>query len=177
MGVAVLATSAAFACTSFVGKMTVTGGTGSTTVVGSGGAMQYCTAPADNAAAPGGGAHGTSGSSVKIAVAPATCGRTTQLPAGAYSVSFANGAAYSFKINATTHKRVYGGYKIDCMSRSTPGVVALSPSTLNVPSNGTASGTFKLPVGIHKNGVTDASALCVADVHHFNGLQSPIVIV
>lgn len=174
--VAVLASSAAFACTSFVGKMTLTGGTGSTTVVGSGGAMQYCTPPADNAAAPAGGAHGTSGGSIKISVAPATCARTTKLPAGVYYTRFANGVAYSFAVSPTTHKRTYGGYKIDCMNAGT-GIVSLSPATFTVPTSGIATATFKLPAGLRKNGPSDASAVCVADIHHFNGLESPIIII
>jgi len=170
-----MVSSAAFACTAFVGKMVVTGGGGSTTVVGTGGGMQYCSAPKDDAAAPGGGAQGRSGTSISIAVSPATCGLTTKLTRNTYNVNFVNGSAYNFTINATTGKRKYGAYKLDCMSRG-GGVVGLTPSTLNVPDSGIASGTFALPSGLTRNGPSDASAVCVADAHAFQGMQSPIII-
>jgi len=174
-GVVMMVSSTAFACTAFVGKMVVTGGGGSTTVIGTGGGMQYCKAPADNAAAPGGGAHGTSGSSITIAVSPAACGVTTKLTKNVYNVNFSNGSAYNFTITATTGKRKYGAYKSDCMSRGS-GVVGLSPSTLNVPDSGIASGTFTLPAGLNKNGPSDASEVCVSDAHAFQGQQAPIII-
>ncbi|MEN3316349.1 MAG: hypothetical protein V7605_2583 [Acidimicrobiaceae bacterium] len=174
-GAALMVSSAAFACTAFKGQMVVTGGGGSTTVVGTGGGMQYCKPPADNAAAPGGGAHGTSGSSITIALSPATCGVSMKLTKNLYNVNFSNGAAYNFTINANTHKRKYGAYKTDCMSRGA-GVVALTPGTLSVPDSGIASGTFTLPGGLTKNGPSDASAVCVADAHAFQGMQAPIII-
>jgi hypothetical protein len=176
VGVALMVSSTAYACTAFRGKMVVSGGGGSTTVVGTGGGMQYCNKPVDNAAAPGGGAHGSSGSAITISVSPATCGMTTQLVKNVYNVNFVNGSAYTFKINATSHKRVYSAYKLDCMSRGA-GVVGLTPSTLAVPDSGVASGSFTLPGGLTKNGPSDASAVCVADVHAFQGMQSPIMIV
>jgi hypothetical protein len=61
------------------------------------------------------------------------------------------------------------------MSRGA-GVVALTPGTLSVPDSGIASGTFTLPGGLTKNGPSDASAVCVADAHAFQGMQAPIII-
>jgi hypothetical protein len=174
----VLVGGTAFGCVVFKGKMVLTGGTGSTVAVGNGvTSMTYCSGyPKDTAPAPAGGAHGTSGSSVKVAVSPATGCSTSQLPAGKYLVNFANGAAYSSTVNATTHKRTYGTLRIDCMSRH-PGVVGLMPSTLTVPASGSAMGTFKLPAGLHKNGPNDASAVCVSDSSATIGNQVPIIIV
>jgi len=175
-GVVLLASSAAFACTAWKGKMVVTGGGGSTTVIGTASAMQYCSKPADNAAAPGGGAHGSSGSSITIAVSGATCGSTAHLAKNTYFVNFVGGKAYSYTLNATTHKRVYSSFKADCMKAGN-GVVPLSPATLSVPDSGVASGTFKLPAGLSKNGPSDASAVCVSDNGAYQGNQAPLVIV
>jgi hypothetical protein len=174
---ALLLSSAAFACTWYTGKMTVTAGGGSTISIGTGSGMNYCAGyPKDTAGAPAGGAHGRSGGSIQIAVAPASGCNTKKLTAQTYFANFVNGAAYTFTINAATHRRSYSGWKIDCMTRG--GIVkGLTPSTLTVPASGTAAGTFHLPASLKTNGPSDASAVCLTDGHAFYGNQVPIVIV
>jgi hypothetical protein len=176
-GAALLFASAAYACTNFRGTMTVTAGSGSTKVVGSGLGMSYCAGyPKDNAAAPAGGAHGTSGGTIKISVAPSTGCNTLRLAADTYHANFANGKAYTFTVNATTHKRTYSGIKIDCMNLGR-GISSLTPATLSVPATGVASANFKLPGGLLKSGPSDAAAVCLANTGATIGLQAPIIIV
>jgi len=176
-GAALLMASAAYACTTFKGTLTLTAGGGNTKVVGSGNGMSYCSGyPKDNAAAPAGGAHGKAGGVVKVAVAPSTGCNTLQLPADTYLVNIGNGKAYGFTVNAATHKRTYGSMQIDCMTPSR-GITPLSPTSLSVPASGSASGNFTLPGSLNKNGPSDASAICVANRGGSLGLQAPIIIV
>jgi len=174
--VAALASSTAYACTFYKGKMVVTAGGGSTTVVGTGNSMSYCAGyPKDTAGSPGGGAHAAPGGKITISVSPASGCNTSKLDPNTYYANFVGTVAYSFHVSPTTHRRIYSDWKLDCMTRG--GIVkGLAPSTLKVPSSGVASGTFTLPASVKKNGPTDASAVCLTDSHSFIGNQAPIIV-
>jgi hypothetical protein len=174
---ALMVDSAAYACSYFRGTMTVTGGGGTTTVVGSGKGMTYCRGyPKDSAAAPAGGAHGTSGSSITITVAPSSGCSDAALGPDTYDVNFIQGKAYTYTVDATTHKRTYAARRaLSCIVRGN-GVSALTPGSLIVPVGGTASGTFKLPTNLTKSGPSDAAAVCVVDSFGDSALQAPVII-
>ncbi len=175
-GTVLLAASGVYACTNFKGTMTVAGGGGSTKVVGRGDGMNYCRGyPKDDAPAPGGGAHGSSGSTITVSVSPSTGCNTLRLHAGTYNANFANGAAYTYTVKSTTEKRKYSPILIDCMTLGR-GVSPLTPSTMDVPTSGSASGTFTLPAGLAPSGPTDAGAVCLVDQQQAVGHQVPIII-
>ncbi len=94
-GVVVMTSSAAFACVTFKGQMTVDGHDGDTTVVGHGTEHAYCTGgePATAAA-------GHVGDNITIRVSPQSCPGTVagndRLPDGTYEVRYNNRESYAF---------------------------------------------------------------------------------
>ncbi len=173
-------TSAAYACTVFRGKMTVTGADGNSTfATGNNLNMGWCIRPQDNTTvANGGGAKGADGSSIKIRIEPAssTCGSHSPSTRNDYDLNFFNGKAFTYTISSTTGKRVYSTtIHKDCMSPLLSGVVHLARGLTY--TNGTiAEGTFKLPASTNKNLSGEASAVCFSDPGGGNGNQVPIII-
>lgn len=172
-------TSAAYACTVFRGKMTVTGADGNSTfATGSNQSMSWCIAPQDNAAASaGGGAKGADGSSITIKIEPASsgCGSHSPSTRSDYHLNFFNGKGFTYTISSTTGKRVYSTWQKDCMSPLLSGVVNLA-SNLSYTNGTTAQGTFRLPASTNKNLSGEASAVCFSDPGGGNGNQVPIII-
>lgn len=179
VGAVMLLSSSAYACTIFRGKMTVTGGGGSTSASGSGGTtgMSWCTAgkPADNAAAPAGGAHGADGSAITVTIGPGVCNTETPTSRSDYDINFYNGKAFTYSISSTTGKRVYSNWLVDCMSPRLSGVANLGFG--GAYTNGTTkSWTVPLPSVTSANLSGQASAVCFSDPGGANGNEVPIII-
>lgn len=171
-----LLASSAYACTVFRGKMTVTGGGGSTFATGNNSSMSWCAAPADNASASsGGGAKGADGSSITVTIQPGDCNTSSPSSRSDYDINFYNGKAFTYTISSTTGKRVYSTWLVDCMSPRDAGVVNLGYG--GVYTNGTTkSWTVALPSVTNANASGQASAVCFSDRFGNNGNQVPILI-
>ncbi len=189
LGTTLTLASAAFACTTYKGKMTVrnenTAIGGTSEAIGSGSGMNYCQSPTGGAEAH----PGVVGEDVVVvSVSPQATGCVFQLPDRLYKVNFVNyGKVFSkgkfidkpaFTISGTTYTRTY-----DCMTPNDSGVVNISGGhTMNVV-NGSATGTYTIPTSTTNGTVrsntagTDASGVCVSDNGAFNGNQAPLHIV
>jgi hypothetical protein len=170
--------SGAYACTVFRGKMTVTGGGGSTFATGNNSGMGWCIRPQDNTTvASGGGGKGADGSTITIRIEPAssTCGSHSPSTRSDYDLNFFNGKGFTYTISSTTGKRVYSTWQKDCMSPRLSGVVNLA-SNVSYTNGTIAQGDFKLPLSTNKNLSGEASAVCFSDPGGGNGNQVPIII-
>lgn len=180
LGGIMLLGSSAYACTTFKGKMTVTGGGGSTAATGANNplnGMSWCSVPTDNAAAPTGGAHGADGSAITVTIQPAACTLTTASPSTRtnYDINFINGKAFTYTISGTTGKRVYSSWILDCMSPS-GGTVQNLASGKSYTMGATTSYSVSLPAVTNANASGDASAVCFSDPNGAEGNQVPIII-
>lgn len=158
--------SAAYACVTFRGRMTVTGERGATTVEGHGFAHEYCNANGEPNGRPRTAAAGAPGSKVVIATSPGViCGtyvdgagisQPNQLPAGTYDVKFNQGADQSGGGGTSTlgHGAYYfdegTGYwtmypKTGCFRFNNAGTTT-TLGTMTVGSDGVGQGTFTLSV-------------------------------
>jgi len=187
-------TSAAYACTVFRGRLTVTAsGGGTATAVGNpSSGMAWCAGTfSDTAQAP------TTGGSVTVQVAPVDCAGNAAgsgtLPSSAvagnnYDVNFSNYQTVKGKsISAYT---VSGGVytrKLDCMTgdtRTGPQFVLGTLGTgLVVDATGSSAvQTYALPSGLTANTTSDASGICVTTPPSYTGgtrtgNQLPIAII
>lgn len=182
LGALMILSSSAAACTIFRGKMTVTGGGGSTSATGSNASMSWCSAglPTDNAAAPGGGAHGADGSSITVRIEPGASPCNTVSPDSSttlnkYDINFYNGKAFTYTISATTGKRVYSTWLQDCMS-GILGIGGHLASDLTYTKGTTKEWTVSLPAATTADAAGQASAVCFSDRNANNGNQVPIII-
>ncbi len=175
--------SVASGCTTFKGKMDVTAGGGTSTAIGNGSGMGYCSG------SPTGGAKAQMGSNqtIAVSVAPADCSGTTyaltdRSGAGAYYVNFINwgkcGLLFpkdctGFKIDST------GKYTwwYDCMGNPSSTAYHKNLGRMDV-SGGTGSGTYTITSEMMTkvNGPSDASGVCVSDANENEGNQAPIAI-
>ncbi len=148
-------TSSAWACTIFVGSMTVQGNasTNAITFYGNGKSMGHTCKSGSRASAntPG---------SVKVTVRGInnSCGNHKLPSAYTYGVSFISNG-FDADIFDTVR---------DCMwNGGHPDTIALfnssGSSTLPVDSTGFGSGTYKIPSGLPKNSYPDEAAVCVSD--------------
>ncbi len=174
--------SVAYACTTFKGKLQVTTGSTSSSAIGNGTGMGYCSG------SPTGGATVARGAnrSITVAVSPQACGSTTyQLSdrsgTGAYYVNFINWGkcgillttdCTGFKIDNT------GKYTwwYDCMGTASTGY-AKNLGRMDV-SSGSGSRTYTIASTMmtRANGPSDASGICVSDSGENEGNQAPIAI-
>lgn len=178
VGAIMILGGSAYACTVFRGKMTVSGGGGSTFATGNNSNMGWCLKPADNTTvANGGGAKGADGSTITIRIEPATspCGTSSPNTGSNYDLNFYNGKAFTYSISSTTGKRVYSNWIVDCMSPRLSGVVNLA-SGLSYTKGTIAQGDFRLPSVTNANASGQASAVCFSDTNGNNGNQIPIII-
>ncbi len=161
----------AFACTTYRGSETVTK-TGSSTAIGSNSGMTYCNGVTDGATA-------SSGNSITVAVAPATCGGTSyQLPSNTYDVSFINNKAYTMPFSSWILDQANG----DCMAvgGSTGTVILKTGWSI---TTGTASTSVTLPTGLttdHNNPSGTRSGVCVSDTStpmSSYGMEVPLKII
>lgn len=173
--------SAAFACTTFLGEMLVTGSnSGTSFAVGSKSSMTYCD-PNDVTA----GATSDSNDSITVAVAPAsecTGGATNKLPNGTYDVNFINNTAYDF---------MFGGWNLDqsngnCMSLlGSSGTRTFAGSGADndkiVITGGTGADSESVDFdnlggtgSITSDTTNIASGICVSDANGGNGMEVPI---
>jgi len=158
-----LLTSAAFACTTFRGRFTVTAiapGSGSVTAVGSNSGMNYCVAPTGTASLERD--PQTKGGSFTATVAPDnTCG-ASKLTAGLYTVTYRYGPSVN-------NNNEYFATINDCMN-------PLPTKTLGpmvVDADGKGSGTYEL---IGPNPPGDAQ-ICVSDANGGQGNQVPVKLI
>lgn len=166
--VAILLTvaSAAFACTTFLGQLTVTTGSGASTrtsiASGGGGSHAWC------GTTPQGDAQASSSQTVTVSVAVASqCG--TVLPNGVYDVAFRSGDHHSCSgtctiggANAWTFNT--GAGTDHCGPLSSPTVLG---SLTVVGGAGTTQ--VALPSGLTANSAGKAAALCV----NYNAANTP----
>lgn len=156
-----LTASAAFACVTFMGQMTVDGHDGDTTVVGTGNSHGYCSQPTTAAA-------GHLADSITATVSSATCNGTShQLPNGTYDVRYNNEKSYTF--NGTVWNAVSS---TGCFLGSN-GPTTSTLGTMSVSGgSGTWTGTLGDPAGKdYYPGLLEAANFCVGD--GTNGLLSP----
>ncbi len=148
-------TSAAWACTVFVGSITLQGNASTSTITfyGNGTSMGHSCLSGNGAAA-------NSPGSVKVTVRGInnSCGNHKLPSAYTYGVSFISNG---FDGNIYDTSR-------DCMwNGGHPDRIALfnssGSSTISVDSTGFGSGTYKLPSGLPKNSFPDEAAVCVSD--------------
>lgn len=162
--------STAHACTTFKGSMTVTGGGGVSTTVGRGDGIshEYCQGP-NNTTRPQitHGAIGTSGATITIEVAPATCGTgTNQLSFGTHQVAFNNAPAYEYTgVFPTTGYGTANKQNL-CMPNSftVPSPTAVKLTTFEVDANGAGVAQVQLPANLAANQPLEDSAVCVFPV-------------
>lgn len=182
-GMVLVLASAAFACTTYKGMMTVTAGTTASVVVGdnTNGSHRYCSPIL------GPGAQASSGSTVAIKVGPAAdCLGGSASPtvgqnklAGTFNVKFYNGAGFTG--GATSY-----AWNTHCGPNG-PGVLLSDPGTgltavMAVDVTGAGQVAVTLPTGLTANSMGDASAICVNDTtatagNPKDGNQAPIVII
>lgn len=147
--------STAWACTVFLGSMTVQGNASSSTITfyGSGTGMTH-------SCLSGTGASATSPGSVKVTVRGInnSCGNH-KLPSNyTYGVSFISDGFNGNTFDTTKNCMWNGG---------TTGRIALKnssgSSTISVDSTGFGTGTYNLPSGLPKNSYPNEAAVCVSD--------------
>lgn len=168
--------SAAFACTTFKGTMTVTGnattgrtltnpGAGTSTAVGNPNAgMAYCTLT------PGATAKATGGTvTVGVVATTGTCA-SGLVNGTVYDINYVNGRAFYDPPNPNSPY----GWQIDCMSPIGAGQVKLGQQT--AASGGIPTATYNLPNG-STNAANEDSAVCVSDSTGNIGNQAPVQIV
>lgn len=166
VGVSLALCSAAFACTVFRGKFTVTGSganPGKVISVGNNAGMQYCPGfPTGTASAPTTGATVT----VKVVKAKNSSCPLSRLPANTYDINFLNGPAH--------FKSPDRDWQLDCMS-GIAGPVKIGQLKINQYGAGGPK-TLALPSGLVANGPNDESAVCISDAGGAYGNQVPITI-
>lgn len=194
---AVLAlSSAAFACTQWKGRMTVTAGGGSTSALGSGNQMTYCD-PANPHTDTGGGAKvaalPTAGS-ITVTVGAEAClngnAGNKQLTKGSYTVNYLpapteyvplqqyvpsapfNPQLFTDCMNGTAQQ---GGGGVLAATGSVTGGMGTPIGTINVDSSGNGSGSYSLAGVGAAAGPHDSSLICVAAVTE--GMQVPFTFV
>ncbi len=174
--------SAAYACTTFYGKITVTGTSGSTTAYGNQTTHGYCSGPVSNS--PNGAkAHSSDSITVAVASGTASCPISGALPGKTYDVNFLNTtSAYTCSSTCATTGTTYTpGANFtttdNCMDDTNGNPAHGSRlGTMSVNSSGTGSGSYTLPSSLTNNGSTNASNVCVSDNTGLNGIEAPIII-
>jgi len=174
---AVIGTSSvAFACLTFKGQITLTGGTGGAgdTVKGANAPMANCYGPTKAAATSRTAGVGT----VQVVVAATAACSTTQLPQGSnYTVALQDdnqtsplrvawqrtgaGAAWQFTANN------------GCWGPNKPATRSLS-TTFSVDATGAGSGTYTMPSGVPVINGNNAGGICVGNPVAGNGAFAPL---
>ncbi len=174
-GAALLLSSSAWACATFMGKMVVTGqGTSMVTSIGTDSAgMTWCPGY------PIGKAKAARGSTITVTVKKNpwdSCDPGVRLPEGTYQVNYSNGAAHT-RSDPTDKSNYDGsrGWEIDCASPANP-LNTTTLGTMTVDTFGKGSGTYTLPTSGVASGPTDEAAVCVSDLIGNNGNQAPVTI-
>lgn len=197
-GIAIIAlTGTAYACTTFVGKVTVKGNstTATSTSIGynefnSTDGMYYCSSTNTKVRTTSGGAEATfSGPQATITVVPAGSGvctggthdrATNGFPGAIYDVNWVNriGSAAPFSCSGSTCTL---NPAVDCMSPRLTGVsfvgkITIDSSGYSLNSAGTARGsrTYNLPSAPVGDSLTVQSAVCVSDTSTTYANQIPI---
>lgn len=130
--------SAAYACTTWEGRMTVTAGGGTSEAEGNGGSMQWCDPPSGDADIAD-----SSGQTVTVELAPGSeCAFTTQLPAKTYNIRW----------EAGVWDPQSGG--TNCMDSTDPDI-----GDITVDSNGNSTAAVTTS-GFDPNGASNVS-ICV----------------
>jgi len=176
-------TSAAYACTVFRGRLTVTAsGGGTATGVGSATGMSWCAGTfSESAKAP------ASGGSITVQVAPVDCAGQ---PAGSGTLPSSAAAGNNYDVNFTNYQTLRGKLvtvytisngvytrKLDCMTGDTttgPQFVLGTGSTgLVVDSTGnSAVQTYALPSALKVNAASDRSGVCVTTPLGYSGTRT-----
>ncbi len=148
-------TSAAWACTVFLGSITLQGNASTSTITfyGNGTGMGHTCLSGNGAAA-------NSPGSVKVTVRGInnSCGNHKLPSAYTYGVSFISNG-FNEDIFDTKRNCMWNGGHADRI----PLFNSSGSSTIAVDSTGFGSGTYKLPSGLPKNSFPDEAAVCVSD--------------
>ena len=158
----VLTASAAFACLTTKGSLTISGATTGATVIGKNTQMGFCSNPTSAASQ-------ARGSNITVTVAKATCGTTTQLPAkNTYQVRLNsstsnpqwlwNGSAWVFQTGTGCWA---GGVTYQTLTTS-----------YSVNSNGDGSASLTVPSDANVSEPNEAAGVCVGD--GTNGIFAPL---
>lgn len=165
--------SAAYACTVFKGKMTVTDPSSRvSSAQGDGGGMSHCVGTVtDGARAASGG-----GTSVTVAVSAGTCMGSGSLPNNTYDINFINHTAFDYISSAWKLDQVTG----NCMSGTggSSGTTSLTPAAFTITGGtGSGSATVTIPASSADTPSTERSGVCVSDSSGGSGNEVPIRIV
>lgn len=165
IAVVLAAASVASACTSFRGRMIVTGdGSSFSQVIGDNTwNMTHCYFDPDASTNNSGGSF-----TVEIRTWGGGSGcNATSLPDNTYDVNVANDI-YSYP-SSTTYSRIG-----DCMNRGGEPLEGVEAGKITVSSGAAAQKSFSVPAGLAADGPSDDSAVCVTDYDGYYGNFAPL---
>lgn len=166
--------STAFACTTFLGNMSVTAGGGTSSATGSTGGMSYCSGVTDGASA-------SSSGTISVSVSPATGSCAGQLPNGTYRVTFINNNAYAMPFSSWILQS-----NGDCMAKGGSTGTTTLETSFTVTSGSGSDTSVTLPSGLtadSNNPGGTRSGVCVSDfpadpvMMSGSGMEVPLKIV
>lgn len=143
--------SVAWACTVFRGQMKLTAGGGTSVAVGDpGSGMVLCASPA-----PTSGANVTANGTMKVEVAPATCGTNT-------SDRLAKGTSGKYAITYLPIKNATAA--LDCMNATIPKGSGILVGTMTISDGTGNSGNFTPASPVMARPGTNALSVCVSSL-------------